>query len=588
MKKCLVFASLMGFSSLLYAALPEQPWLIYPTNGAIAPTNLPAFFQWQNSKGAGITNYRLVVSTDAVFSDYNEKTASCNDKTTCFTTTTKNTNYLLPKTATILKTASNYFWRVEAINGSGTSVYDVRSFSYGTPTTPIDAAFAVASPKVTGTSTDIATVESGKPIKISAILDEALPAGFTAKVDYGTGLIAMSAAGTGADLSATLTKVGNYPYTVGIYDDKNILKSNKLTSKFTVSATAAAPGTTTGQAPVLKLVSDKTAIAKVTPNTAFSVKLSATDVDANLKQIVIEWGDGSSDTISATDGVTRSLTHVYSTESSFDWKATAYDSSGLTSNIVSEKVAVAAPVVATLPGSSTTTTPVKAPLYKALDSKGADSTSSADWACTQDLTSNLLWETKTNDGYLHDKDWTYSWFEPDTTKNGGYAGVENGGKCSFLEKCNTNAFIEAVNTEKLCGKDTWRLPTKEELEGLVFCSDEKSTTLGANVQGYICTGKPTAPTIDTNYFPNASNDWFWTSNTVNFPIVDTTKNTTTTKPVTPVTTTPVKTTNLVKKVVNATSAWNVIFYNGYSRADNKANAARVRLVSGGASKTTAP
>ena len=576
MKKCLVFAGILVFSPLICAAVLEQPWLTYPQNGASLTTNLPVFFQWKNSTNVSVTSYRLVVSTDATFSGYNEKNASCSNKTTCFSDITKNTSYIFRKTNTILKNDTNYYWRVEAINSSSSSVFDVRGFSYGKPATPIDTAFTVVLPSVTGTSTDSLSVESGKPIKISAILDSVLPIGYSVKVDYGNGLLSMTSSATGADFNANLIQVGNYSYSVGIYDDKNILKSNKLAGKFNVTA-AVTTGASTGKAPVLTLISNKTAISKAISNTAYAIQLSATDIDGNLKQIMLDWGDGSSDTISASDNMTRSLTHIYSTAGSFTWTAKAYDSSNLVSTPLTQIVTVNAPTTTTTTSTPTTSVTTMASRYKALDNQGAETVNAADWACTQDSKTKLVWELKTNDSYLHDKDWTYSWFDPNSETNGGYAGTENTGKCGgVVAKCNTNAFIEAVNAEKLCGSDKWRLPTKAELEGLIFCSDDKSTTLGTNVQGSICTGKPTAPTIDVTYFPNTKNDWFWTSNTVNFPFVDTTKTTTAT--VKPVTTATTKTANVAKPTVNATSAWNVIFYNGFSRADNKANAASVRLV----------
>lgn len=110
---------------------------------------------------------------------------------------------------------------------------------------------------------------------------------------------------------------------------------------------------------------------------------------------------------------------------------------------------------------------------------------SKDWACTKDNQTGLIWEVKKTYG-LHDSAETYTW--NDDLK-----------------------LVDDVNVQTWCGADDWRLPTNEELKGLVLCSDGKTKTLGKEEAGYICTGSPTAPTIDTTYFPNTVSDWFWSS-----------------------------------------------------------------------------
>ncbi len=148
-----------------------------------------------------------------------------------------------------------------------------------------------------------------------------------------------------------------------------------------------------------------------------------------------------------------------------------------------------------------------------------------DWACTKDNKTGLIWEVKTSDGGLHDKDWIYTWYEPDTSKNGGFEGYTDidsyyvAPKCSTKDNCNTYAFTNAVNNQSLCGKNDWRLPTRYELIGLVLCSDGKYSKDIAEDGGAICksnenlTLNTTSPTIDTAYFPNTSvdNSMLWSS-----------------------------------------------------------------------------
>lgn len=113
-------------------------------------------------------------------------------------------------------------------------------------------------------------------------------------------------------------------------------------------------------------------------------------------------------------------------------------------------------------------------------------TGAKDWACTKDNNTGLIWEVKTTDGGLRDLNKYYKWSE----------GFD---------------FATSVNSQTLCGAKDWRMPTIEELKGLVVCSDGKTKTLGKEESGYICTGSPTKPTINTTYFPNTQSNWFWSS-----------------------------------------------------------------------------
>lgn len=86
----------------------------------------------------------------------------------------------------------------------------------------------------------------------------------------------------------------------------------------------------------------------------------------------------------------------------------------------------------------------------------------AQWDCVRDNVTGLIWEAKTDDNGLHDKNWTYTWFEPDNSKNGGKAGTQNGGSCAG-SACDTYSYVQAVNAQGWCGANDWRMPRRQEL-----------------------------------------------------------------------------------------------------------------------------
>ena len=108
-----------------------------------------------------------------------------------------------------------------------------------------------------------------------------------------------------------------------------------------------------------------------------------------------------------------------------------------------------------------------------------------EWSCVQDNHTGLMWEVKTDDGGLRDKDNVYTWYNTDATTNGGFEGYANNGN-------NTQAFVVAVNAQGLCGYKDWYLPDVEELRSIV------------NYGKY-------NPAIDLAYFSNIHGDWYWSS-----------------------------------------------------------------------------
>ena len=127
--------------------------------------------------------------------------------------------------------------------------------------------------------------------------------------------------------------------------------------------------------------------------------------------------------------------------------------------------------------------------FTKLDSSGNELAASASsWSCVLDNVTGLIWEVKTDDGGLRDKDNKYEW--------GGITAIgrdHNDRQGNYYD--DWNPLVDAANTENgtgLCGYTDWRVPTLVELMSL---SD----------YGHIMrNGHSNGPSLDERYFPNTS------------------------------------------------------------------------------------
>lgn len=168
---------------------------------------------------------------------------------------------------------------------------------------------------------------------------------------------------------------------------------------------------------------------------------------------------------------------------------------------------------------------INPPSYTKLDASGTElADDAADWVMVKDNVTGLVWEVKTDDGSIHDKDNTYTWYDSNPATNGGDAGTAGVGT-------DTEDFINDLNAASFGGHEDWRLPTINELRSIVDYGTYN-------------------PAIDTVYFPNTMSSYYWSS---------------------------------TSRASYTGDAWLVNFDGGYDYNLNKANTYYVRAVRGGQS-----
>ena len=150
------------------------------------------------------------------------------------------------------------------------------------------------------------------------------------------------------------------------------------------------------------------------------------------------------------------------------------------------------------------------------------------WSCVQDQVTRLVWEVRTDDGGLRDKDWRYSWYDSTGVAGGHGRGKPNAGRCGDPKDCDTEKYAAAVNAAGLCGFSDWRLPTRGELLSIVDY------------------GASAAPLLDAAFLPDGVADVYWTASRDTFR-----------------------------------GPWSVDFTDGGSRLYGRFDARAVRLVRGG-------
>ncbi len=125
---------------------------------------------------------------------------------------------------------------------------------------------------------------------------------------------------------------------------------------------------------------------------------------------------------------------------------------------------------------------------KSYDASGSEDAGTK-WTCVRQNSKSLLWSVNnlgTEATDLLSKDLRATWF----SANSGTASAT----CT-VNSCDTEKLVKWANDNNLCGKNTWRIPTLSELQGIVSYDSTRANT----------------PSVDQNYFPNSFYGLYWTS-----------------------------------------------------------------------------
>ena len=174
-----------------------------------------------------------------------------------------------------------------------------------------------------------------------------------------------------------------------------------------------------------------------------------------FSSLLVACGGGNSGTASTTDTGNTSNTAI---------------TTPTTSSSTGASTTASIPTVVTPdPEPVVVTTPPPESRYLKLDMGGNPlPTDAQSWSCVKDKETGLVWETKTDDGGLQDRDWRYRHFHnfssyASSVDYNGQVLCQNLGSAS----CDAYSYVNALKGSGVCGRNDWRLPTMAELLSLI-------------------------------------------------------------------------------------------------------------------------
>ena len=129
--------------------------------------------------------------------------------------------------------------------------------------------------------------------------------------------------------------------------------------------------------------------------------------------------------------------------------------------------------------------------------------SSDPWSCVLDNVTGLIWEVKTDDGTVYDKDNSYTWGgigamgRDSNSINKGIYYDSDYFAANNLADSSWDTLVNTANGDSLCGYSDWRIPTIHELLSIVDFSYPGADDANIN--------------IDKSFFPNTYNNRYWSS-----------------------------------------------------------------------------
>ena len=200
------------------------------------------------------------------------------------------------------------------------------------------------------------------------------------------------------------------------------------------------------------------------------------------------------------DTATFSVTATGTGPLTYQWKKGSTDISGATAStyttpatVIGDNNAVFTVVVSNSAGNATSNSATLTVNQRySLVPNGASTYALTE--CVKDNSTGLIWEGKTaSPATSRLGTSTYTNYDSTTSAQKWVGGITyaNPTQADIDATTNSIGYRTSVNASNLCGYNDWRLPTKDELAGILASSG--------------------SPSIDTTWFPNTQASYYWTS-----------------------------------------------------------------------------